>query len=170
MLLPLYEIIVPPNAALFFDSLMSVCAFDPIPTEELWHIWLQVEETGAISNNFALIGYESKLILVNLGSFTLFLIAFPLLYLISPILEPCKSNYRVEKLRLFIRGSLVWAGPLRIMKESYLIVIIPALININLLRFDSYGMALNSILCLAINSLMLLIPYWIYKFMKKKAW
>ncbi len=54
------------------------------------------------------------------------------------------------------------------MKESYLIVIIPALININLLRFKSFGEALNSTLCLIFILLMLIIPYTIHKFMKKK--
>ena len=89
VLLPLHEILVPPNAALFFDALMKICAFDPIPTEDVLHGALEVEETGALTNNFATIGYESKWFLINLGSFTFVIATFPLLSLISPLLKPC---------------------------------------------------------------------------------
>ena len=159
---------VPPNAALFFNSLMQICAFDPIPTEDWWHEVLQVEVTEPVSPNFAIIGYESKWLLVNLGSFAFILIAFPFFYLISPILTPCSHSYSVERIRNFLRRNLVWSGPLRIMKESYLIVIIPALINIYVLRFTSFGEAVNSILCITFIVLMIGIPITIYRFMKKK--
>ena len=146
---------VPPNAALFFNSLMQICAFDPIPTEEWWHEVLQVEVTEAVSPNFSLIGYESKWLLVNLGSFAFFLIVFPLFYLISPLLARWSHHYKVERIQNFLRRNLIWTGPLRIMKESYLIVIIPALINLYVLRFTSFGEAVNSILCLTFIALMI---------------
>ena len=65
---------------------MKICAFDPIDTEDFLHEKLGVKKTGALTDNFKTIGYESKWFLVNLGSFTFFLAALPLLYMISPIL------------------------------------------------------------------------------------
>ena len=103
MILPLYDIMMPPNINIFFTELMKVCAFDPIPTNDLWHNVFQLEETGALSPNFDTIGYESYWVIVNLGSFTFIVVAFPVLLIVRPILKPCRGYHRVKKTRKWLR-------------------------------------------------------------------
>ena len=158
---------MPPNANLFFTALMHICAFDPIDTEDFWHEKLEVESTGALTQNFETIGWESKWFIVNLGSFTFFIIIIPFLFLISPLLRPCNENYRVMQFRRYLDSSLIWGVPLRIMMESYMIVLIPALINMTHLKFNSYGAAINSGLSLLYITIALLIPIQVRRFIKR---
>ena len=49
----------PPNAAEFFNFLMQIASFDIIPTGIMYDHLLNVDELGALTQNFEAVGFES---------------------------------------------------------------------------------------------------------------
>ena len=74
---------------------MHVCAFDPIPMEDWWHDKLKLKRTKALSLNFETIGYDSRWFIVNLGSLAMFIIIFPFVYLLMPMLKSFEERHRI---------------------------------------------------------------------------
>ena len=82
----------------------------------------------------------------NLGTLGVFLSLLPLLYLVRPMLKPCKKLLSVYKLRKYLKANLFWGTPYRFMHESYIFMVICAIINLKLLYFLTKGWARRSLL------------------------
>jgi len=54
----LIKIKVPPNASMFFRALLSVAAFDAIPTDNVYNYIFDIDDVP-ISENFEVLGYET---------------------------------------------------------------------------------------------------------------
>ena len=144
---------------------MKICAFDPIPMEDWYHEKLQIKKTAALSQNFETIGYDSKWFIVNVGSFAIFLIIFPAIYLLFPMLKPFENNHRIKTTSMWLSHNLIYSAPLRIYTESYLIVFIPAFINIQALEWNNIGEYLNSGSSVFFISAAVLLPIIHYRFL-----
>ena len=59
VLIPLFQIILPANAASFFNILMQIAAFDFLDIIEPMSWIFNAEETNAINNNFKALGFDS---------------------------------------------------------------------------------------------------------------
>ena len=69
VLIPLFHVILPANAARFFNILMEIAAFDFLGNFDLvsW-ILPNHEETDAINNNFEGLGFETLYFINNMGT------------------------------------------------------------------------------------------------------
>jgi len=54
---PLMNVILPPNAGLFFNELMKIAAFEFIDTSPYLDEWLGLDPTEPKSPNFEALGY-----------------------------------------------------------------------------------------------------------------
>lgn len=66
--MPMFNVIIPANAAQLFNVLMQIAAFDPIPAEDTIGAWLELEETGPFATQFEAMGFESFFCIFNLGT------------------------------------------------------------------------------------------------------
>ena len=97
----------------------------------------------------------------------MFIAMFPTLFLLEKLLNPCKQCKYVKKLKEWLSRNLKWNAPLRLMIESYLIMLVPAFINMHHLKWGSYGEIINSGLSLVYIVLSVLIPILVYRFLHK---
>ena len=152
--MPLFQISMPANAAVFFSHIMSIAAFDFFELDGIIHELFGIESTEPVDNSFNSVGLESQYFMVNLGTMTLFFLVYLALIALSPILACC-GRYSLYWKRKSDRLNkrLFWDSFLTLMNETYMIVIVSVLLNIKIFSTESKGLATMSILC----TLMLLI-------------
>ena len=86
IIMPMFNLIIPAQAAVFFNVLMQVAAFDPIPAEKTIDIWLNLEATGAYKPKFGILGFESMFCVSNMGTQAIIIFSVFLILLVSKIL------------------------------------------------------------------------------------
>lgn len=59
VMMPLFNISMPANAAVFFRHIMEIAAFDFVDFGDIIHETFEIEETEPIDVNFDSIGFES---------------------------------------------------------------------------------------------------------------
>ena len=93
VLIPLFQIILPANAAGFFNILMEIAAFDFLGSIDMvsW-ILPDLEETDPINNNFEGLGFETLYFMNNMGTGFFFFVAYFLALLITDILVAAKTS------------------------------------------------------------------------------
>ena len=145
VMLPLFTIVLPANARSFFAKVMTIAAFDFYESSDVVHETFAIPEAKNMNPNFDADGFESKYFLVNMGTLALFwliLMALTLLYL---ILKPCSCAVRLSsKIKIW----LYWGSFFTLINESFMIVIVCLLINIQVLSFETVGLAVMSALCI----------------------
>lgn len=57
VLMPLFNVNIPPNAAVFFGILMSIASFDILPTDKFYAKYFPQNDSGAINDNFNAVGF-----------------------------------------------------------------------------------------------------------------
>ena len=87
--MPLFQVSMPGNAAVFFGHLMSIAAFDFIEFGDIIHEAFSIEATDPIDDNFNSVGFESQYFLNNLGTIALFYLIYFFLLLLAPLLACC---------------------------------------------------------------------------------
>lgn len=89
---------MPPNASAFFKLIMNLAAFNLIPTQTFYEIYLPSPLTdGPINDNFNSLGFGSRYFLDNLGSIVIGLASLPILFTMVHILKYLKNfNKRIQ--------------------------------------------------------------------------
>ena len=105
--------------------------------------------------------------IVNIGSFVFVILAFPFFFLLIPAMEPCQRIKSIKKIRNYLIKNLLYSAPIRLIIESYLVLLIPALLNLYYLRGYTVGEVLNSGSSILVLVLSIAIPYRFYRFMKR---
>ena len=82
-MMPLFEIMMPGNAGIFFKAIMEIAAFDFYEFGEHIHDWLDIPPTEPVDYKFDAIGFESRYFLVNMGSMAIFYLIYIVLILVS---------------------------------------------------------------------------------------
>lgn len=87
--MPLWNINLPANAALFYGFIMQIASFDILPTDLFWN-WcfpdINPEGNNSPNQNFATVGYFSYYLVYNFGSMMITYVAFPFLAIIIAIM------------------------------------------------------------------------------------
>jgi len=91
VLMPLFKVNLPGNAAVFFNVLMTVASFDVLPTDNFYDKVLNTTPTLPLTANFEAVGFESMYFLYNMGSLMVLLMVFALLAIISWLFSLCKK-------------------------------------------------------------------------------
>ena len=144
-MMPLFKIQMPASAGGFFASIMTIAAFDLYDFSEALHEIFMIPPTGSMSSNFETIGFESSYFLVNMGSMLLFYIFY--LLLLAVILPLLSISDSCQSKRKKLSKKLKWNSLITLMNESYQIVVVCLLINLQIFSLESGGLATMSILC-----------------------
>lgn len=92
VLIPLFKVQVPLNATQFLNLIMTVAAFDIIPTDDLYASLFgltEIEAPDALNSNFDTVGFETTWSFFNLGSLGIVILILPLLISIDMTLRIC---------------------------------------------------------------------------------
>ena len=96
ILMPLFSIRMPANAALFYGFLMQIASFDIVPVQNLYDMMFpDLERTNGYqpySANFDQLGFSSMYFMYNLGSILLAFLAIPIQIILYFILLPFKKH------------------------------------------------------------------------------
>ena len=128
VLLPLYKISLPANASFFFNMLMQIAAFEVMDMDDSYQS-ITKKATDPLDDNFSAIGFNSMWFFNNMGTLGVTLGILPVLYIIRPLLIPCRKQLRIKKLREDLKKTLYWGTPIRVISESYLIILLCTMIN-----------------------------------------
>ena len=128
--MPLFNVRLPGNAALFFGFALQIASFDLIPMSDLYdYMFASITTNNVLSPNFAQLGISSTLFLYNFGSLILAFVAIPIVLLAYPLLIPCKRFDRIENLRRKVWTATFFNNTIKTIMESYLILVICVSIN-----------------------------------------
>ena len=99
VLIPLFKVMVPLNATKFLNVIMTVAAFDIIPTDDLYLTIFgltDVDPPEALNSNFDKVGFETTWSFFNLGSMGLIIISFPLFVAVDVALRILDA-FKIDK-------------------------------------------------------------------------
>ena len=83
-----------------------------------------------------------------------------------PALDPCGHLKGSKEIKKFLYKNLIYSAPIRLTQETYIVLLIPALLNLFNLQFTRPGEALNSICSIVFLIWALTIPVLCYSFLK----
>lgn len=158
--MPLFQISMPSNAGLFFKEIMSIAAFDFYDFSDVIHDNFQISPTDPIDTNFETIGFESSYFLINMGTMMLFYMYYILCLLVKSILQPfaTKHNKRIRKFYRKLRNNIIWGSLITLINETYAIIVLSVLINLQIVSFETHGLAWMSTLCIIFMILAITVP------------
>lgn len=133
---------------------MTYKVFDP---NTLFIAWLKLEEHEPLSDQYDLLGYQSKYVILNLGSvcFSLFLpyVLWAVMYLVIGI---CISKYKDFSKK--VTDYFFFDKAFAYVNETYFLFAICASINLHYFMWDSNGDITNSLLTIVLLALVVAFP------------
>lgn len=126
---------MPANAQVFTKFLFEIVSFDLIDSSFAFDTsdsaWFTLSPSQGLGNNFDELGYESALILLNLGTLALMLILIPILSLIIIVVSYCTKNSK--KVRRYwhqkVKNPFFFNAIIGFLEESFLMIAVSMLIN-----------------------------------------
>lgn len=156
VMMPLFKIQLPTSASGFFKNIMAIAAFDLYEFDEIIHKAFKINPTEPLDINFETIGFESRYHLVNLGSiFIFYVIYLALLLLVLPLLGLKRSCRGSKKC---LARKLKWSLLITLMNESYQILIVCVLLNMQVFSMESTGLSIMSLTCVFFLTLAIVLP------------
>ena len=139
--------------------IIQIAAFDFIDLTEFYSNLFNIELTEAIDDNFNEIGFGSRYILVNMGTLGLFFLIYVILVVISSLLKFCGHRWNCCKiLSKKVNRSLYWKSFITLLNQSFMIVIICALINLKVFSVESKGLTAMSIVAIVFFAVFFIVP------------
>lgn len=129
---------------------------------------LRLEETQALNPNFDALGFDSMYFLNNLGTLLIGYIFYFLSILLHLFLD-CfiEGNPQLAKFQMYLLDSLYYKSLLSMMMESYAIVAVCVMINLNYIKFSSFGDLFQSIVCFVALAVLIVFPLFIATYLRK---
>ena len=160
VLMPLLKVVLPGNVYVFFSAIFQIAAFDYYDTNDMLHELLDVPETDPYNESFGELGFESRYLLNNLGTMLFFFLAIPPQYLLFKCLNWCRHRWScAKKMAKKLRRTLFYSWFVTTMFESYSVISICCLIALPQLSFDTWGLTVQSTVCLLFAVTYITVPY-----------
>ena len=165
-MIPLFKLKPPEDVINFFEILKTIAAFDIVPDEWLYYTYgvlLDLDEDDVpdpLNKEFEGLGFETMWSVHNLGSLAIFLSFFPIGVVLDLLLRPLKK--KSKKARIIqhkISSSIYWNSTIRLMIESYPILLVVSLVNAVDLRWDQFGTKFISSITLFFLTVCILFPF-----------
>ena len=93
--MPLFKTTLPVNLTLVFQIIMSIAAFDIIDVTDYINAVLLLPHTEPFSTKFEVMGFESLLIIYNMGSVTLFALMILFLMIMIHVTRKNRFHHRI---------------------------------------------------------------------------
>ena len=130
---------------MFFISMMTIAAFDIYEIGDDVNNILDLEPTEPVNNNFNRLGLESRYFINNVGTLMLWPLIILFLLIFYGTMKKCSNFKLCHSMRgVAINGlsSLKYSAIITMVRESFSLVMLCALINIPIISFGSYGVAM----------------------------
>jgi len=134
ILIPFCDISMPTNVEDVFNVLLQINAFEAIPTQSFFSEMEVALDHIAIdprAEQYEDLGFNGAWLLINLGStlviFSMIIVATMLSFCLPKHLPCCPQ---LRKLRKGCRSTLIFSYPMQQFKESYVVFVLAALLNI----------------------------------------
>ena len=158
-MMPLFKVNMPGNAQAFFNQIFKIAAFDIIEIEPYMNKLLQLNSTHPFNRNFESLGFQSMYFINNLGPLLIgFLIYFGAIIFLFILDRFTERSERASRLASKMFDSLFYNTLVSIMLESYAIMACCVLINLNYIRWSSWGECVQTIACFIALSTLVLFP------------
>ena len=159
--MPLIDVPLPANTLAFFKELNKIAAFEFYENlgDDINSL-LRLEPTGPLNDGFEELGFESVYVLNNVGTMTIYFISYPVLLLLLMALKGCESrnNLRVAKVQRSLRKYLFYNSLITALLEGCSVISLSVLIGLQNLRFDSFGMTIQSAACIFFGVFLVVTP------------
>lgn len=164
--MPLFAISAPANAQAVFTVLLSVAAFDMIPTD---FISDSMQEGGlsevpsnhllsSISEKLESLGFDSTLLIPNLGSILLFagqqVLIMICLVLVNKLIKCCPNSCKDRS----FGHSYFWSRPIEFLQTQYSVVAICCIVNMTAISWATDIQSINSASAITLSAFMVLYP------------
>jgi hypothetical protein len=127
---------------------------------DIIHSSLDLEPTEPFNDNFGDLGFGSRYFLNNMGTMILFYVFYPLFILLERLIFRCRNcSVLCWKFHRSLRKSLYWNAILTGIFESYALIATCCLISLPMTKFDTYGWAVQSSVCIVFTVAILTVPY-----------
>ena len=128
---------MPANAAMFYGFIMTIAAFDILPTETFYNNYFpDMAPTQAINSNFEAIGFSSMYFNYNIGSMIISYLAFLVLAVFATILKLLRKFKGCNWLYHQITKRIFWNTTIKTIMETYTIVVMCVCIStLNVSKF-----------------------------------
>ncbi len=159
----LFNVQIPAEATIFFSYIFQICAFDPIPTDDLYAYVFNFENEpfNARLDNA---GYGSMFIIKNLGSLFLLLVLIPPFLLLAKLVviaSTCKPKV-VSWFRKQLDG-MIWNGLITMFSEAYLVLCVVCKLNQQvILKPDTVPEYMSAALAMALDISLVIVPLTLY--------
>lgn len=110
-----------------------------------------------INTNFEAIGFESMYSIINLSTILILIIIFPSLSALELLLRSMKCKYPV-KMRHKLNRLLYWNASIRFFRESFVMALMCAAINLKAFTSGTVSETLSSFLAILIILLAIIVP------------
>jgi hypothetical protein len=162
----------PAIAFIFFETLLSLLAVDPIPMDDFYDENLQLDDTGPYTSQFEFLGFETFYALKNLGSLVLLILgSIAWTILVSPLLL-CE-NKKVKDFAKSQHEGVYWNGIILFAYETYILFAMAGAIGTQYITFDTYGNTINFVVSALFWAIAIVLPLFIAVYYTKNfhlAW
>ena len=155
--MPLLNLTLPALLNIFFGYIIQIASFDLIPIQSLLLKRLNMIRRDPINANYEALGFLSMYCLINLGTILILMALIPVLVILQLILKAMRCKYPKMANEL-LKKVLYWNSLITIFRESFVIAIMCALINLKAFTADTNWEIIGSCLTIVILALAILIP------------
>ena len=124
-----------------FAEIAKVAAFDYYDISEFTNVWLELPPSDPVNNSMEMVGFQSKQYINNVGTFTIFIMAYTIAVAFYILLFPFhRCSYSARWLSNKISQWIFWNTLIDAVIESVLIIAFVSMIKIKYyMSFESYG-------------------------------
>ena len=174
--MPLFDIKPPANVNMLFEKIMEIAAFDLFEINEPLDKLLNLEPTSPFNERFATVGFESIYLLNNLGTLNFAYLTWILAAIVTLVLQRFATDSdKVSAIISRMRKLLFFNTIISIYIESYSLLAVCCLLNLQYLSFKSYGLTIHSVIAIGVLPAVILLPLFLarhlvrfFSFLKEK--
>lgn len=159
VMMPLFEINLPANAQAFFNQIFKIASFDIIEVEPYVNAMLDLNSTEPLTRQFDKLGFQSMFLLNNLGPLGIAFLVYAFLIIVLLVIDPFVGfSPKLGRFSNYLFDSLFYNSITSIMMESYALMATCVMINLNYIRWNSWGEIVQNSICFFSLGMLILFP------------
>ena len=162
--MPLFKIKSPGNVNAFNEFFSEISSFKIVETEKVTSDLLYYPEMDAMSLNFQNAGYETYMVVPNLGNMLyIMLIHFALVIPHFILFIVARLISKVNRLKSKVANYVYWNGSIRFFMEGYFDFVMFSLVNYKMIGWeimseDFWAVSMSNVLACALLFFSLALP------------
>lgn len=166
----LVNITPPANAQMFYSILMNIVTMNLIDCTDFFNNFFKLDDDGntGLSDTFGTFGYGSFYVIQNFGTLTWQLFLLPIIWFVCKVINYIFKKKFDEMMQKF-DNFMFFNGTFTFLDGEYLLLAISVALNTYYFRWDTFGNAINSLLCAVIGFFVVITPFLFYFLFSKQS-